>query len=340
MNDKHTKDPKMFSCSYCSFKTKRQSNCKQHMEKKHNYLYQRSKGKGKRTGSIAPPQQTPQTPRLETPMSSAVDLSGTDTSNSGSAFTTPFEQPLDAFGPLSSTNLADPLLFPPLGHEEDPTLTGMFEDIYESNENNFGHQENFTLPTTAASHLEGIYSYGQPSAFSDMASPLATAGALRLNTHHGRNGSMESFNHGFTPVSGSVSAHALPTPESNTMTHLQPLSSNPSISNVSPIAGQTFGLNEGHQMYGVGANLTPQSDFLPAPPSFSPTGQDQALNEFVPSDSQFDAMLASANTTSSTNMGNVVPDPHVSIPDFDLYGDGSGMDAYGITMDYDNMDTN
>lgn len=47
MNDKHNERPKMFKCKFCEFSTKRESNCKQHMEKKHDWVYQRSKGKDK-----------------------------------------------------------------------------------------------------------------------------------------------------------------------------------------------------------------------------------------------------------------------------------------------------
>lgn len=66
-NDKHNADPTMYACHYkgCSYKSKRESNCKQHMEKTHGWHYDRQKSNGrKRTAS-----RTPQTPALATPVS-------------------------------------------------------------------------------------------------------------------------------------------------------------------------------------------------------------------------------------------------------------------------------
>ncbi|KAL9111370.1 MAG: hypothetical protein Q9227_004247 [Pyrenula ochraceoflavens] len=323
MNDKHTKNPKMFTCDYCTFKTKRESNCKQHMEKKHGFVYERSKGKGKKMNSMTTPQQTPQTPCLSTPLSSAIDISGTDTSASGSAFPTPFEAPMD-FGTSAFT---DPVLFPPLRNngEDDPTLTGMFDEGFGDSNMNHGP---FSLSTDMADNGGSIYNFGQSPAFTNAASPLCDTSALRLNTQNTRP-EFGSSGHQYVH-SGSYSAQTLPTPESCTLNHLQPFSRNPSISHISPIAGQTFG-HDGPQVLGVVPNLTPSSDFLPAQPSFSPTGQDQALNEFVPSDSQFDAMWQTANIDNIT--GNA------PIPDFDLYGDGTGADSNcDILMGYEEMD--
>ena len=52
-NDKHTATPKMYSCLYegCSYSSKRSSNCKQHMEKTHGWVYERSKNNGKKRDS-------------------------------------------------------------------------------------------------------------------------------------------------------------------------------------------------------------------------------------------------------------------------------------------------
>lgn len=47
--DKHTEAPAMFECLFqsCPYKSKRESNCKQHMEKAHGWTYVRSKNNGK-----------------------------------------------------------------------------------------------------------------------------------------------------------------------------------------------------------------------------------------------------------------------------------------------------
>ena len=62
MNDRHTVAPKQFRCQYagCHHQSKRESNCKQHMEKAHGWHYVRAKANGKghalpRRGSQVPP---------------------------------------------------------------------------------------------------------------------------------------------------------------------------------------------------------------------------------------------------------------------------------------------
>jgi uncharacterized C2H2 Zn-finger protein len=49
-NDKHSATPRTFPCLFrpCTYWSKRESNCKQHMEKAHNWEYVRSKSKGSR----------------------------------------------------------------------------------------------------------------------------------------------------------------------------------------------------------------------------------------------------------------------------------------------------
>lgn len=49
VNDKHSASPSMFKCQFhpCPYESKRESNCKQHMEKAHGWAYVRSKNNGK-----------------------------------------------------------------------------------------------------------------------------------------------------------------------------------------------------------------------------------------------------------------------------------------------------
>ncbi|KAK7521829.1 hypothetical protein IWZ03DRAFT_392458 [Phyllosticta citriasiana] len=74
VNDKHTATPAQYKCLFhpCAYSSKRESNCKQHMEKAHGWTYVRSKANGKgpkkSTGSVsslAP--RTPLTPFVDTP---------------------------------------------------------------------------------------------------------------------------------------------------------------------------------------------------------------------------------------------------------------------------------
>ncbi|KAI1828066.1 hypothetical protein F4861DRAFT_490523 [Xylaria intraflava] len=75
VNDKHAAAPDMFECHYkpCPYKSKRESNCKQHMEKAHGWTYLRSKvpkTKSKAGGSAKP---TPTLNNLPTPSSDHTD---------------------------------------------------------------------------------------------------------------------------------------------------------------------------------------------------------------------------------------------------------------------------
>ncbi|KAK5117643.1 hypothetical protein LTR62_005066 [Meristemomyces frigidus] len=53
INDKHSAEPPSYRCLFqpCPYNSKRESNCKQHMEKAHGWTYVRSKSNGKGNGS-------------------------------------------------------------------------------------------------------------------------------------------------------------------------------------------------------------------------------------------------------------------------------------------------
>jgi len=57
-NDKHSAAPRTYPClfQHCSYKSKRESNCKQHMEKTHGWSYVRSKSNGRRVTRRVGPQ--------------------------------------------------------------------------------------------------------------------------------------------------------------------------------------------------------------------------------------------------------------------------------------------
>src|SRR5262249_22188693 len=75
-NDKHSSAPAMFECLFapCPYRSKRESNCKQHMEKAHGWEYVRTKHNGKKpaTKSDATSKPTPITPSLPTPGSEQI----------------------------------------------------------------------------------------------------------------------------------------------------------------------------------------------------------------------------------------------------------------------------
>ena len=74
VNDKHSTTPSMFKCQYhpCPYESKRESNCKQHMEKAHGWAYVRSKNNGK-GGKKSKAGKTPPTPQISTPGSYIFD---------------------------------------------------------------------------------------------------------------------------------------------------------------------------------------------------------------------------------------------------------------------------
>ena len=80
VNDKHFMTPNMYKCQYhpCPYESKRESNCKQHMEKVHGWAFVRSKNNGKSGKKATKVAKTPSTPHITTPSSYMFDASGSD----------------------------------------------------------------------------------------------------------------------------------------------------------------------------------------------------------------------------------------------------------------------
>ncbi|KAF2705125.1 hypothetical protein K504DRAFT_389181 [Pleomassaria siparia CBS 279.74] len=77
VNDKHSAAPPQYKCLYppCTYASKRESNCKQHMEKAHNWTYIRSKSNGRKKAAAEGSERsapTPLTTSLGTPQSVAL----------------------------------------------------------------------------------------------------------------------------------------------------------------------------------------------------------------------------------------------------------------------------
>jgi hypothetical protein len=83
-NDKHSAAPPLYECHFkpCPYKSKRESNCKQHMEKAHNWEYVRSKNNGKLRPNGSTGAQsivngglpTPQSTNMRTPSSDGMGV--------------------------------------------------------------------------------------------------------------------------------------------------------------------------------------------------------------------------------------------------------------------------
>ncbi|KAI0159484.1 hypothetical protein BJ166DRAFT_564537 [Pestalotiopsis sp. NC0098] len=115
VNDKHSSAPAMYECLYkpCPYKSKRESNCKQHMEKAHGWQYVRTKtnGKGGAAKASSSVQPTPVIPGMPTPSSE----------NSTSAMTPP-EEPFPMID-----NYPD--MFPAYPSSEQFNAENVFDDL-------------------------------------------------------------------------------------------------------------------------------------------------------------------------------------------------------------------
>lgn len=92
MNDKHSVAPSMFRCHFhpCPYESKRESNCKQHMEKAHGWVYVRSKNNGK-VGKELFIEKPPLTPQLSTPGSNIFSVPTPDFSDGANYYDTTSE---------------------------------------------------------------------------------------------------------------------------------------------------------------------------------------------------------------------------------------------------------
>jgi hypothetical protein len=80
-NDKHSCAPPLYECHFkpCPYRSKRESNCKQHMEKAHGWEYVRSKNNGKnRDKQSNNGLPTPQTTNIRTPSSDGNNMATPD----------------------------------------------------------------------------------------------------------------------------------------------------------------------------------------------------------------------------------------------------------------------
>lgn len=81
VNDKHSAAPSVYKCQFhpCTYQSKRESNCKQHMEKAHGWTYVRSKNNSKSNGTRVAIPKTPPTAPITTPGSHSVTTPGSHT---------------------------------------------------------------------------------------------------------------------------------------------------------------------------------------------------------------------------------------------------------------------
>ena len=235
VNDKHDPNPQYYNCKYCSFKTKRESNCKQHMEKKHGWTYERVKGSGK---VVRTPGQTPQTPSMDYSPSPApstnTNIWETGSNTNSDAFTASgMHTPLDQAAVMDFNTL-------PIA-QYSGSLFPHQSSQYVQADDDMGFETSMPAPAFAMPASYGRYSapintqpvqgqYGHSPATPaystityDQESPVMTRMEMKIDYT-----SPDTYT-------------GLPTPNSNN--YLQPHSRNPSISYESPMNmdGQAFG---------------------------------------------------------------------------------------------------
>jgi hypothetical protein len=217
VNDKHSSTPSLYHCLFkpCPYTSKRESNCKQHMEKAHNWVYVRSKNNGKARasitrlpqGSVPPsPASVALTPLAPSPSNQSwsnssrhSSLAPPPTMGGGSAYGTPsfgtpmFMQPSPDFQQHFNFN-AKAFDFNDLGnYPEIPITPAMSEESH---------------PSTTFSSSSGLMFTG--SAFDD-ASPKD----LAFDTFEDYSFDMPATSHQYTPNSAeagpsSIGMHTSP----------------------------------------------------------------------------------------------------------------------------------
>ncbi|KAL5360075.1 hypothetical protein BJX96DRAFT_174955 [Aspergillus floccosus] len=111
-NDRHNPEalPHVCGLEGCTYKSKRLSNLKQHKEKRHGWVYVRTKSNGKGKGKKASPQSTPDTPGLTTPGTSTAQSFSTPNTGPSPSPPQAVSRPL----PTAEFNFADPPLPTPV----------------------------------------------------------------------------------------------------------------------------------------------------------------------------------------------------------------------------------
>jgi uncharacterized C2H2 Zn-finger protein len=178
MNDKHAESPNTFRCEFepCTYSSKRESNCKQHMEKAHGWVYIRSKhssrslgAKSKRGTSIQAPsvQATPNTPSVSTPTDFSTPSVGPTPS--------PLEASIDDDEENLNFNFADPPPQLDMGNAGFPTGFPLVTGPMVLNPTGYDH-------SIGTNHSAGVSSadFNHPTGYDNMTAYDNAAGFSNL----------------------------------------------------------------------------------------------------------------------------------------------------------------
>ncbi|KAF2253079.1 hypothetical protein BU26DRAFT_501333 [Trematosphaeria pertusa] len=291
VNDKHSSAPPQYKCLYppCTYASKRESNCKQHMEKAHGWEYVRSKSNGRKkaptTGSDRTP-TTPLTPFLGTPQSATLPT------------------PMTPFAPSPSVPMIDTFDYPYGFGTPAMSANGFQEDF---------RRDSVTTDGSALTYSSG-HSPTEPTSFDDAVTPEDTT--INHNDVFNNCGLGTNFNafqqqptpalstgFEFEPLQFPINTSA-----SGNVPHLSP-SGQPDITLFSPQMHMDEGFGEGMDVsftrptedFTLFGTTQPSNMNLDSTAGFFPD-----INQFG---GQFDNLYAEPTTTLDDLMGSTFGNP-------------------------------
>ncbi|KAL8387675.1 hypothetical protein RB595_009746 [Gaeumannomyces hyphopodioides] len=184
-SDKHSSAPPMYECLYkpCPYKSKRESNCKQHMEKAHGWTYVRTKTNGKKNtshpGSVT--HATPPVHNMPTPESDiSIGVATPPQPRAYDGIEFPGYTAHDQFGAADLRPREidiDPLEFSPVDNATPSTDSGMDQSSYQD------FSGDFTLYDDI--YNANVHQIAVSNPFSkEMAQEFAAFSAAELNKTH------------------------------------------------------------------------------------------------------------------------------------------------------------
>ncbi|KAF2682444.1 hypothetical protein K458DRAFT_58793 [Lentithecium fluviatile CBS 122367] len=280
-NDKHSSAPAQYKCHYppCTYASKRESNCKQHMEKAHGWEYVRSKSNGRKKPQTAagneraPP--TPLTPLLDTPQSATLST------------------PITPFNPSPAMPMINTFDYP-YGFGTPAISVNGFQDDFR--------RDSVTTDGSVLTYSSG-HSPIEPNAFEDAVTPEDTT--INHDVVFNNCGLNSNFNSAFQQVTPAMSTGtgfdfeplSFPmTAAPSNVPHLSP-SGQPDITLFSPQMHMDEGFGEGMDM----TFSRPTEDFTLFDTAQPSNMNLNATNGFFPDinqfGGQFDNLYAEPTTT-------------------------------------------
>ncbi|KAL9088619.1 MAG: hypothetical protein Q9165_006139 [Trypethelium subeluteriae] len=334
VNDKHSAAPSLFRCKYhpCSYSSKRESNCKQHMEKAHGWTYVRSKSNGRRKGGAQQlnTDMSPPVPSLSTPMTPYAPspvFSSWDTSNSASR-----ENLLSANNNLfPGPNFSDAYPEPSagFGSEQGFDFNNLHMDLGTTTTNGpFGHTPAMSIDGRRGSHttssdpmLSPNPSPAEPTAFVDAFTPDQQP-ELNLATEFDHTAFMFSNGGIQQPTPATSVGPSDVSLNLNNNVYTNAVTSHPQ--HISPLSGQDVPLYSPADQMNFDEGYVDDLTFQAQPTNFQPPRADFEL-------------FPQANGTNGTldDMFPDLPQQNTTTVPYDAWnGFGTGNDAFNGGYDY------